>query len=194
MKTSPSTGTYLLSCKSTLCWLSTTHAFQFFLMTPHAHSALGWVTFVHVFIPILDYDLAGKDYMPSFACLSAPCRIWHCLLIKSTNAREGIDGRKGNGVMLENPLPGESILMSPYWLWSLSLDQADARLSNIPFSLSFTSWLTPSTSLQIWWMKTQGCLETWGDSSGSFLGSGGSFKFCFLYQERNTATSPYSHT
>lgn len=112
-----------------------------------SHSALGWVTFVHVFIPILDYDLVGKDYMPSFACLLAPCIESGIVSWLNQQMHEGIGGRKEQWCNVKL-LPGESILMSPYWLWSLSLDQADARLRNIPFSLSFTSWLTPSTSFR----------------------------------------------
>lgn len=92
----------------------------------------GWVTFVHAFIPILDYELVGKDYMPSFACLWAPCIESGIVSWLNQQMHEWIDGRKEQWCNVKL-LPGESILIFPYWLWSLSLDQADARFNNIPF-------------------------------------------------------------
>lgn len=161
MKTPPSICTHLLSQK----WvhpLLTSHDICLSVLSYSPHHILpwGWITSVHVFIPILDYKFVGRDYISPFASLWTPSIESGIVCWLNQWMHEWIQERKEQWCdVMPWFLPKESILTSAYWLWILSLDQADARLSNTPFSLSFSILTNPIFFSQIWWMKTRGCLE-----------------------------------
>lgn len=86
MKTSPSTGTYLLSCKSTLLLTFHHTCFQFFLMTLITF-CLGMGYLCPCLHPHTGLWLLQGSHALLCMSLGTMHRIWHCLLIKSTNAR-----------------------------------------------------------------------------------------------------------
>lgn len=158
-----------------------------------SHSALGMgylSPFLHAHIGLWTW----RQGLHALLCMSLGTvhRICHYYAWFNQQMHEWIDGRKEQWCNVKL-LPGESILMSPYWLWSLSLDQADTRLNNILFSLSFISWLTPPTFLKSGGWRLRDALKHEEIHLGHFWALEEIFSSVFSIQ-RGILQTPYAHT